>query len=198
MITFLFAFGKTPHPLAIFGMVLMFFGCMILPQQKFSEIFCLKNYKNKGFIIVLITAFFITTYGITDKEGLRLIESEGAIQGNFKTSLFFITLENSMIALWLIPRILFSKNERGNILSTIRGYGVHYPIIASVLCTGAYMLVLSAMQLTDNVSYVVAFRQLGIPIGATLGIMILKEQKTLPKFVGIALIFTGLVFVAIF
>ena len=57
----------------------------------------------------------------------------------------------------------------------------------------AYTLVLVAMGFVTNVSYVVAFRQLSIPLGAALGILLLKEPPYRPKLVGIAVAFAGLV-----
>jgi hypothetical protein len=46
----------------------------------------------------------------------------------------------------------------------------------------AYSLVLIAMSFAKNISYVVAFRQLGIPIGAILGMVILKEPMYLSNY----------------
>ncbi len=60
---------------------------------------------------------------------------------------------------------------------------------------GAYVLVLLAMSLVSNVSYVVAFRQLSIPLGAVLGVLVLKEPRYPTKFVGVAIMFVGLVLV---
>ena len=55
------------------------------------------------------------------------------------------------------------------------------------------MLVLIAMNFVTNVSYVQAFRQIGLLIGMLEGIFILKEKCTVPKIVGITLILSGLV-----
>jgi len=49
------------------------------------------------------------------------------------------------------------------------------------------------MNYVRNVSYVAAFRQLSIPIGAVLGMALLKEQRYLPKVLGVVTIFVGLV-----
>jgi drug/metabolite transporter (DMT)-like permease len=50
-----------------------------------------------------------------------------------------------------------------------------------------------AMNYVTNVSYVQVFRQLGLIFGLLGGIFILKERPSLPKFIGVALIITGLV-----
>jgi uncharacterized membrane protein len=46
-----------------------------------------------------------------------------------------------------------------------------------------------------NVSYVVAFRQLSIPLGAFVGVFVLKEPRYRPKLVGVLVMFAGLVLV---
>ena len=48
-----------------------------------------------------------------------------------------------------------------------------------------------------NVSYVVAFRQLSIPLGAVLGVLVLGEPGYRPKLAGVALMFGGLILVAL-
>ncbi|MBU4428239.1 MAG: hypothetical protein KKE37_02670 [Verrucomicrobia bacterium] len=52
------------------------------------------------------------------------------------------------------------------------------------------------MGFAGNISYVVAFRLLGIPLAALLGILILRESRHPPKFVRVALMFVGLILVA--
>ena len=67
---------------------------------------------------------------------------------------------------------------------------------AAITGIGIYLgwgLVLVSMNFVSNVSYVAAFRQLSIPLGAMFGMVFLKEPRYLPKVVGIAAIFFGLV-----
>ena len=54
------------------------------------------------------------------------------------------------------------------------------------------------MQFVDNVSYIQAFRQFSIPLGAFLGILLLHEKTTKPKLAGLILIIIGLILVAKF
>ena len=53
------------------------------------------------------------------------------------------------------------------------------------------------MTHAKNVSYVVGLRQLSIPIGTILGVFLLKEKGSLPRFIGVGILFIGLVLVAI-
>jgi len=60
----------------------------------------------------------------------------------------------------------------------------------------AYLMVLVALAFARNVSYVVGFRQLSIPLGTAFGILILKEAPHRPKLAGVAIMFVGLLLVA--
>lgn len=196
IVTFIFGFGKTPTCWALLGMFLIFCGCLVLPQKKFKEILNRKNYANAGFLCVICAALFITGYTVTDREGLRTLEEMLRLENGlsateklpsklvFSSALFFITFEYLMISLFLTPYVLLVKTEREKLKSTMQN-GLGYTLLATVLCSGGYMLVLCAMQLVDNVSYVVAFRQLSIPLGAVLGIYLLKENYNVCKISGL-------------
>jgi uncharacterized membrane protein len=58
-----------------------------------------------------------------------------------------------------------------------------------------YGLVLASMNYVTNVSYVAAFRQLSIPLGALFGMVLLKEPRYVPKIIGVVIIFVGLIIV---
>ncbi len=53
------------------------------------------------------------------------------------------------------------------------------------------------MTHAKNVSYIVGLRQLSIPLGTLMGVLILKEKGSLPRFIGVAILFIGLVLVAV-
>ena len=61
----------------------------------------------------------------------------------------------------------------------------------------AYTLVLVAMAFVSNVSYVVAFRQVSIPLGAVTGVLVLRDPPYLPKLVGVVIMFAGLLLVGL-
>ena len=58
-----------------------------------------------------------------------------------------------------------------------------------------YGLVLASMNYVTNVSYVAAFRQLSIPLGALFGMVLLNEPRYVPKLIGVVTIFIGLIIV---
>ncbi len=65
--------------------------------------------------------------------------------------------------------------------------------LAGVMMASTYGLVLFAMTMTDNVSLVVALRQVSIVFGLLMGIQFLGEKWYLTRGVGVASIVAGLV-----
>jgi multidrug transporter EmrE-like cation transporter len=61
----------------------------------------------------------------------------------------------------------------------------------------SYGLVLLAMAYVTNVAYVAAFRQVSIPIGAALGMTLLREPRDPPRIAGLALITVGPILTAL-
>ena len=102
----------------------------------------------------------------------------------------------SSATLWLTLFILLWRTERSSLRQVLRTNKCN-AILAGVGIHGTYALVLISMAFVKNVSYVVAFRQLSIPIGVTLGILILREPLYKPKLVGVSIMFIGLMLVAI-
>jgi uncharacterized membrane protein len=105
-------------------------------------------------------------------------------------------LEGVSCSLWLAAIVLFNAVERKSFYEVLR----HHKGSAATTGVGIFLtygLVLAAMNYVTNVSYVAAFRQLSILIGAVLGMAILKEPPYVPKIMGTFLIFIGLVFVGI-
>ena len=66
-------------------------------------------------------------------------------------------------------------------------------LVTGVVIMATYGLVLTSMAYVTNVSYVAAFRQLSIPIGAVLGLTLQREPRYLPKLIGIGIVSVGLI-----
>ena len=89
-----------------------------------------------------------------------------------------------------------SKNEKSNLRYLMKDFNWH-PVYTGIILSLSYGLILLSMPYVTNVSYVVAFRQLSIPIGAAMGIFILRETLYPPKMVALIFIFLGLLMVSI-
>ena len=177
------------------GILLILAGTYFLPRKNFREN-NLKNYLNPASLFALLTALGTAGYSILGDKALVLARSSSAFEINpMVLSLLYLFLEGSFTCIWLGLFILLRKKQK-NFKELIRERG------KQAFLTGAgifltYSLVLTAMAFVKDVSYVVAFRQLSIPIGAVLGIFILKEPAYPPKYAGIGMLLAGLVLVGI-
>jgi len=128
-----------------------------------------------------------------DHEALRCLRSlSGRSFGPIEATLVYIVLEAVSTSAWKAALVLIRLRERERLCQVLRTHK------RSAALTGigiyvTYGLVLASMNYVNNVSYVAAFRQLSIPLGALLGMAFLKEPPYRPKITGVAVIFAGLV-----
>jgi uncharacterized membrane protein len=69
-------------------------------------------------------------------------------------------------------------------------------LIIAVLQNAAYLLVLMALQVS-KVSYVTAFRQVGVLFGAVMGIFLLKESYWKTRMTGALILTLGLILIGL-
>lgn len=172
------------------GFALITLGCLFVPLKQFSEL-RLKAYLNLGVLWALIAAIGTTGYSIIDKEAMLLLEplSTPSIT-NKHTAIFYLGIQFWAIviplSLWLLvsnQRIEFHNAWLLRKRATLAG----------IMMASTYGLVLFAMTMTENVSLVVALRQVSIIFGVVMGIYFLKEKWHATRGVGVSLIIAGLV-----
>ena len=177
------------------GGLMIIAGAIILPRQNCNR-FKLHDLKNRTLWFALLAAVGTTGYSLVDDAALRLLRNGLNSGGIVQITLLYACLEGLLTTAWLAVIVSLTNNSRseaGSVLQTqkvpalITGLGIFL----------TYSLVLIAMSYVQNVSYVVAFRQLSIPIGAMLGMLILHEARYLNKFIGITAIFLGAILVAL-
>ena len=195
LITAVFGIDKPLSPLAQVGMATVFAGCVVMPLYKFSD-FRLSNYLDTKIAFVVMAALGTTAYTIFDSEAQKAV---GACAPHLsKTMLSCVYYEFRHIAV-MIPvgtLTLLLPSARRDAAELFR-HGIGAAVVAGLFAGLTYLLVLIAMNHVTNVSYVQAFRQLGLVIGMLEGILILKERCTLTKVLGIVLIVSGLVMTVI-
>jgi len=196
IVTLLIGTGHPPNTQAVIGMALIALGGLVLPVERPRD-WKLKDYIHASSLFALIAAAGTTGYSIIDDSALRILRSTPALHSSRITvTLVYAFFENASALAWLTLIVLLgrikgvpspkpAKNSSGS--AALAGIGI----------CAAYALVLLAMTFAKNVSYIVAFRQLSIPIGAILGITILREPRYPAKLAGMAIMFAGLVLVAI-
>ena len=178
------------------GIVLVAAGCFMLPMRDFRD-FDFANYLNLCCLLAVLAAIGTAGYTIVDDEALRrLRQLPGKPFDPVDATLIYMVLEGISTSVWMGVFVLFSAWERGSFSATLR-FSKSPAALTGIGIYLTYGLVLASMAYVKNVSYVAAFRQLSIPLGAVLGMVFLKEPRHLPRVLGVAIIFTGLVLVGI-
>lgn len=194
-VTSVFDVGKSLSCLALIGMATVFAGCVVMPLNKFSD-FRLSNYLDRKIAFVLMAAVGTTAYTIFDSEAQRVMIGCAPKVSATMISLTYYELRHIAVLIPVGTLALALPSGRSDMRALFKS-GIGPAVLAGVLSSVTYILVLMAMPLVDNVSYVQAFRQLGLVIGMLEGILILKERSTLTRVVGIVLIVSGLVMTVI-
>ena len=180
----------------VLGVILIVGGCIVLPMKVFRE-FRILNYKNLCVLLAILAAVGISGYTVTDDIALRhLRELVGNPIGLVEGTLIYMVLEGIACSLWQSLFVFLRSRERANLREVLR----YYKALAAITGIGIYLtygLVLMAMNFVTNVSYVAAFRQLSIPLGASFGIVLLNEPRYYPKIIGVTMIFIGLISVGL-
>lgn len=188
--------GDQVSAVCVAGIILVVAGCFLIPLKRFRD-FHLKKYLTPICGLALLAAIGTSGYSIADDEALRQLRSgpAGAI-GNAQVALLYACLEGLSASFWLFLFIATRRSGRASLRQVLRTNKRH-AALAGVAIYLTYILVLISLAFVDNVSYVVGFRQLSIPLGATFGVLALKEPPHSPKIAGTAIMFIGLVLVAI-
>lgn len=199
VVTFVsFALGRGHEigPWALAGIILVTAGCFLLPLPRFRDLRPAR-YLSPCCLLALVAATGTAGYTIIDDRALALMRGvPGGAFTAFSAAAVYIVLQGIVSCLWLGLGIALIPWERRQLAGVLRqrlkpalvtGLGIYF----------TYGLVLTSMAFVDNVSYVAAFRQLSIPIGAILGFAVLHEPRHPPRIAGIAVIFAGLVMVGL-
>jgi len=195
-VTFAFSLGGEISGIAVVGFVLVVVGCMTMPMKRFGEL-RLKNYLNGCCLLAVLAAAGTAGYLITDDHALRLLRNlPGRPLTEVTAPLLYSALEGWASSIWLTLFLVVFPSQRRQIAEVIRSSKGNAALMGATIWI-TYLLVLAAMAFATNVSYIVAFRQLSIPIGAVMAIVILKEPCPRPKAIGLAIMLTGLVIVAL-
>lgn len=190
-VTISFGLGKMPNALALGGMALISIGCLFLPLKDFRE-FHWKTYCTPLLFFVLLIAAGVTIYTIFDSEAAKILkELPDNHDSRIVTSLFYLFLVESGLTAVLGLFVLTQKQERAEFKRLF--LKTPWPHITGVFSSSAYALILLAMPLVTNVSYIQAFRQMSLPLGVLAGVFILKEPCGQVKLFGIILIVIGLI-----
>lgn len=194
-LTFAAGRGNDLSHQAIVGITAIVGGAFILPMNSFRD-FKFSNYLNASCGFAVIAAVGTAGYSFIDDMGMNMLKLIPSNTAGWMRALLYLVLEGIFTAFWLLVLMLFLRQ------STAR-FRTHWkqllkPALMAGFAIGAtYGIILLAMTHAKNVSYVVGLRQLSIPLGTLMGVLILKEKGSVPRFIGVGILFLGLVLVAL-
>ena len=195
-ISLLWGNGGQIGPLGLLGMALITVGCIILPLRHWQQL-SLRAYQDVVVLMAVVAAIGTAGYTLIDDEALRQLRTALPLP-NTQITLLFMALQTSSTALMMGLATLLSSTERRQLRQVWHNRTLlRTSLVTGVVIMATYGLVLAAMAYVTNVSYVAAFRQLSIPIGALLGLTLQQEPRYRPKLLGIAIVSLGLVLVGI-
>jgi len=181
---------------SVAGGLIVVLGCFMVPLKGFKG-FRLSDYWNLTCAMALIAAISTAGYSMVDDEALRYLRSDSQFDSdNTSTAILYAFLEACITSAWMALYVLMRRQSRFEFMQLIR-FDKSHAFVAAIGVHLSYTLVLVALAFADNVSYIVAFHRLSIPLGAALGILILKEQPYPTKIIGVLVVLIGLVCVAL-
>lgn len=176
----------------LMGAALVLAGGMLVSGEEIRSL--RKRFILSGVLpMAMLAAIGTAGYSLVDDHALRLIRgSLGEIHGTVPLTLVYAFLEGLSCAAWITIFILFTRKRTENArVSPAWAAG------AGVLMYLTYAMVLLAMAYARDVSLIVAFRQVSILAGAIMGFVFLRESAHFVKILGLIILLTGLVVVAL-
>lgn len=168
------------------GILLVAAGCILVPQLSIKDI-KLSRYMNIATLWMLFAALGTVGYTFLDKIAAEVVQKgpdTAARYGYFYFAISFFPYIGFM-------KLSHTTNNREN----MRDWKL--AVIGALFGFGAYWLILWAYQLSPIASYIVAFRQFSIVIGAVFAFVVFKEQGVAIRLMGAFLIVFGMLLIAL-
>ncbi|MBT3389261.1 MAG: EamA family transporter [Chloroflexi bacterium] len=184
--------------LGLVGMLFITVGCIMLPFPRFQRMRW-REYLSVVYIMAFVAAIGTTSYTLIDDYGLAQLRAWLLPQQSVQSiTLLYMALQISSTTLMMGIGTLLSPSERRQLRQILKPpRQIVLGLATGLTIMATYGLVLAAMSYVNNVSYVAAFRQLSIPIGAVLGLTIQGEPRYTPKLLGIGIVSLGLILVGV-
>jgi len=179
---------------ALAGMAIVVAGCLLIPTDRFGDL-RLSSYRRPWLLYAIIAALGTSGYTILDDRCLRLIREVSGLTA-VRAAVVFLVFDTFVSFLWLSLFVGFRQAERLQLAELLRAGKLRCLKIGAAMYL-TYLLVLTAMGYASDVSYIAAMRQLSIPLGATLGVVVLGESASRTKRLGIVVTFAGLILVSL-
>jgi drug/metabolite transporter (DMT)-like permease len=176
--------GHTLTAFGWLGILSVMAGCTLVPLRHFRD-FSLSRYLTPATVWMLMGAAGMVGYTLLDKIAAEVVQQGPATAARYGYFYFAI----SYLPYQFLMRTF--KSQKGE-----PGGDWKLATIAAVLGFAGYWLILWAYQLSPYASYIVAFRQFSIVIGAVMAFLIYKEEGVRVRLTGAFFITCGLVLIA--
>jgi len=174
--------ARNPTGAGFAGMGAVAVGCLLTPLSTFRDC-SVRHYFNRASLWMLLAASGTAGYSLLDKIGAESVASGPATAARYG---YFFYVVSGITLLLLTPR-------RRPVKQPASAVGWGGPAAGAALNFASYWLILWAYQLTERVSYIVAFRQFSIVIGVVLAFILFREKGIAVRLTGALLITAGLV-----
>lgn len=193
LVTFLLGRGKLLGGWFIAGAVLILSGAALVSLKELKTIFSGAVTAGKTLPMAVLAASGIAGYSMVDDRALKILRgSMGDVYGTVPITLVYAFLE-SVVCTGCIAAFVFVTRKSIDNSGFSRGQAAS----AGLLMYLTYSLVLVSMAYARDISFIVAFRQVSVLAGALMGFVLLKEHAGRGKVLGLTILFTGLVIVAL-
>ena len=171
------------------GVLLIALGAMAMPLTRWRN-FKLRLYLQPAVGWAICAAVGTAGYSIIDNLALEVMDEQTLVGFNAGASYVVLQALSTAFTLMLVSALVFKTPLEWPV-------NVKVSVLTGVFLVGTYLLVLVSMTMVVDVSYVVALRQLSIPIGVAIGVFWLKEKVTVPRLQGLCLMLIGIIIVSL-
>lgn len=172
-----------------FAMLLIVLGAVLIPMTKHRS-FSVKDYFNATMAWTSLAVVGTVGYSLVDSAAIGIMTQSG--WSSFEAGSSYAILQCLSILLFMVPVVTIVFKEK-----------IEWPakpllmFATGFTLVGTYLIVLVAMSMVVEVSYLVAMRQLSIPIGVIIGVLYFKERLGLYKLIGLMVMCVALVLVSV-
>lgn len=188
--------GEPISALSLFGMLAVTAGVLVVAQPTFRG-FSWRSFGKRWFAFALLAGLGTSGYSMVDDAALREFRAVLDPQlASFQAPVLYAMLESLSTTVSLLVASLLVRGPRDT-LREVRAVPARAAVLSGAGIIVAYGIVLVALGFAANVSYVVAFRQVSLPIGAFLAVILLHERVSATRVVGTLVLLAGLVVIAL-
>ncbi len=181
-------------PFVFAGIFLIITGSILLPVHDLFNKKTVLRIIHSYHIFIFLAAFGTVGYTLIDAKALSLMLELVPENPILMNALIWSTLQSLVDFIFLLFYMFITKKD---LCIVFRKTDWRFGLFITIVMNLTHLLVLVSMYFVKDVSYVAAFRQISIPVGALFGFIFLKEKPYKYRVIGVTSIFMGLVLVVL-